>query len=346
MVSDRQWCRRLRAKSFRSQRSMVVPVITVVILASLGCGTPPDVTASSGGSASSPSTSVTPTADSAVASSGSTVTTVASSGDLVSDSQTSAGSVSSASSSTVETSNVEASNVATSAAETSAPKPSAESQQTDYVWIEFVALQSGRSWTEITADGEATNIRFGLPGTSDLAEVKTGTLDAAAIGQVFSLLDELDFLDVESANAADEGQIYEGDILVVAAELGGRQNSATFRPPEHMPASIEAMVDEVDGLLSGLEVEPAPAFFVRSELISPSRLDWLMEKNTTFIDIATGPFVDSYPSLGKSKTTPGRMIALPTDERAAIASDISNDSSLFLSTPDGPYKFEVFSLES
>lgn len=342
MISYRYWRQRLRLEAVNPFRLIVVFGVTVVLLASLGCSSPSELTVAESDPAQSLPTSVDSAPDDPVTGVASSAPVVTTGETAVNASTSVAGSQTSAESGPATTlPSVETSDAASSVADMGS-----EHQRIDHVWIDFVALQSGRSWTEITAGGEATFLRFGLPGTSRLAEVKTGVLGATELDRVFSLLHETSFFDTGSVNPTDEGQIYEGDILVVSAELQGRENSATFRPPDHVPAMIEAMVAEVDGMLSNLAPESGSVYYVTSDVVSPARLDWLKENNTTIAEIDNAALADNYPSLAMSKVSPGRMVALGADERSAIARGISNETSIFLSTSDGPFQFEIFALES
>lgn len=223
------------------------------------------------------------------------------------------------------------------------PEEPEQPEAPDHVWVDFTALRTGRSWVEVTATGEVTALRFGLPGTLDLTEVRTGTLEPGEVEQIFSLVTEIGFLNMESEDPTDEGQIYEGDILTISASLQGQQNSATFRPPEFVPDSIDLLTERFNALPSDLDITNRPALFIRAEAIDQARLKWLEGKNTDFTEVENDEtLANQFPSLFKAKARPGRMLSLTPSEQLAIANELSDTSKIYLLTPDGPFSFELY----
>ena len=75
--------------------------------------------------------------------------------------------------------------------------PEAQSKS-DYIWMDYYKLREGRYWIKILKNGEALYLKFDIPGTDTLKEVRSSTPPSEETMQLFDLLQERNYLQMKS----------------------------------------------------------------------------------------------------------------------------------------------------
>ncbi len=220
----------------------------------------------------------------------------------------------------------------------------AQPDPSDYLWVDLTALRTGRTWMEVLADGRATFVRFGVPGTGDLAEVRTGVLDRASIDELFAHLVESRILDDGHQAAGKRGDVVEGGSLILSAQFGQQSGTLTFGPADAVTPTVSNLVKAVEHAVEPLDDRSPPTRFVRASDVSPDRLARLEQSEQEFVPVTNETLTEDLPGIYIAITSLGRLVPLEPGELSIVEDILSTNSSIFVITPAGALQLEIYTL--
>jgi hypothetical protein len=214
----------------------------------------------------------------------------------------------------------------------------------DYLWIDYYKLREGRYWSKLSSDGGVLWVRFGVPGTYTLSEVRAGTLSSEETSWFFDSFGKIEFFELQSEYQPIEGVIYEGDVLTVFAYYEGNSHRVSSRPPGFVPEGLLQIVNSFEEKISKLESQSDHKLFIRAGVVNPNRAQRLKDRGRSFIPFSNEQ-LEEHPSVKKAVEEPNTLVSVNLRESQKINQYLAGENYFYLYGLDGYFQLQVFTFE-
>jgi hypothetical protein len=198
----------------------------------------------------------------------------------------------------------------------------------DLIWASETALGRPESqWWMLASEGTWQHLTYLTRQRRVLGHGKT-LLDAPSIDPVFAALSEEEFFDLAFHYPPVDIQI-EGDIVVVAARLGGRSHRVVARPPTFWPEALERIVGRLRRAGAAV-ADRAPALgYWRADQMDSARAERVRRRGMVLHRSleTTTPMLTK--SLRRALADPGVWVAIEREE-IDQARELAGDRSEFV----------------